>query len=172
MDILQYGGGIVTGKQRLEQQQVEDEMSYNGKIVVIGLVGGLFWSFIGYVAYYFHFIKFGPSLVLTPWAFGDWKNGPIGQWVGILVIGLLSILVAFIYKIILQKVYNIWAPMLFGVSLWAIVFYLLNPIFPNLKSVAEFDVNTIITSICLYILYGLFIGYSISYEYKQAHMDQ
>lgn len=155
--------------ERVEQHEV-DEMSYNSKVVVIGFVGGLFWSLIGYAAYYFHFIKFGPSLVLTPWAFGDWKNGQIGQIVGILVIGLLSILVAFIYKIILQRFYNIWAPMLFGLALWAIVFYLLNPIFPHLKSVSKLDVNTIITSICLYILYGLFIGYSISYEYKQIQM--
>lgn len=152
----------------LVQSQKDDEMSYNGKVATIGFFGGLFWSLIGYFAFYFKFIKFGPALVLMPWALGDWKNGHLGQIVGILIIGLLSILVAFIYKVILQKVYNIWAGLLFGLALWAIVFYLLNPIFPGLKPVNELDVNSIITSICLYILYGLFIGYSISYEYKQG----
>lgn len=156
-------------EQVLEQNKKDDEMSYNGKVATIGFFGGLIWSFIGYFAFYFHFIKFGPALVLMPWALGDWKKSYIGQLIGILVISLLSILIAFVYKVLLQKVFSIWPGILFGVVLWGIVFCILNPIFPGLKPVSELDSNSIITSLCLYILYGLFIGYSISYEYKQIH---
>lgn len=154
-------------EQQLEQNKREEPMSYNAKVATIGFVGGLFWSFIGYFSFYFNFIKFGPALALMPWALGDWKKTYIGQFVGIFVIALLSILVAFLYKIIFQKYFNVWIPILFGLLLWAVVFLLLNPIFPGLKSIQNLDINSIITSICLYILYGLFIGYSISYEYAE-----
>ena len=154
-------------EQQLEQNQQEEPMSYNGKVATIGFIGGLFWGLIGYFSFYFNFINFGPALALMPWALGDWKNTYIGQIVGIVVIALLSILVAFLYKIIFQKIFNIWLPILFGLGLWAVVFLLLNPIFPGLKSVNNLDINSIITSVCLYILYGLFIGYSISYEYAE-----
>lgn len=150
-----------------EQSHAVEEMSYSGKVATIGFVGGLFWGFIGYFAYYFHFVKFGPALVLSPWALGDWKNGHLGQIVGIFVISFLSVIVAFIYRFLLQKIFNIWVPLFFGAGLWFIVFYLLEPIFPPLKPVTELDSNSLVTSICLYLLYGLFIGYSISYEYKE-----
>lgn len=153
--------------QQVERTAIDGEMSYNAKVATIGFVGGLFWGVIGYIAFFFNFIAVGPALVLMPWALGEWKNGNIGQIVGIVIIGLLSILVAFLYKVLLQKVNNMWAGVIFGFILWLIVFYLLNPIFPGLKSVPNLDKNTIITSISLYILYGLFIGYSISFEYAE-----
>ena len=159
------------GNQQLQQNKHENEMSYNMKVATIGFFGGLLWSIIAYVAFFFNFIRVGPALVLMPWALGDWKNGYIGQLVGIVVISLLSILVAFIYRLLLQKVESIWAGAGYGIVLWLVVFYLLNPIFPGLKTVANLDLNTIITSLCIYILYGVFIGYSISYEYQELQRE-
>ncbi|MBU8907716.1 YqhR family membrane protein [Desertibacillus haloalkaliphilus] len=157
------------GKEQLEQNKQEAPMSYHGKIATIGFFGGLIWSIVAYIAFFFNFMRVGPALVLMPWALGEWKEGYIGQIVGIIVISLLSIGVAFIYKLILEKVYSLWAGAIYGVALWALVFYVLNPVFPGLKSVANLDSNTIITSICLFIIYGIFIGYSISYEYAETY---
>lgn len=153
--------------ENLEQNKHGKQMSFNGTVASIGFFGGLIWSIIGYLAFFFNFIRVGPALVLMPWALGDWKNGYIGQLVGIAVISLLSIVVAFLYRFLLAKFNSIWPGLAFGVLLWFIVFYLLNPIFPGLKPLAELDINTVITSVCLYILYGVFIGYSISYEYYE-----
>ncbi|WP_209123072.1 YqhR family membrane protein [Alkalihalobacillus sp. BA299] len=159
-------------QQTLEQSRKDEPMSYNAKIATIGIFGGLLWSTLGYIAFFFNFARIGPALVLMPWALGDWKNGYIGQIVGIIVIGLLSVLVAFIYKLLFERFNSLWPGILYGIVLWLIVFYLLNPIFPGLKSVANLDSNTIITTICLYVLYGVFIGYSISYEYQEVKRVQ
>ncbi|MCT8138684.1 hypothetical protein H1D32_13610 [Anaerobacillus sp. CMMVII] len=142
-------------------------MSFNATVASIGFFGGLIWSFVGYLAFFFNFIRVGPALVLMPWALGDWKNGYIGQLVGIVVIAILSIAVAFLYRFILARFNSIWPGLAFGAGLWLLVFYFLNPIFPGLKSLANLDLNTIVTSFCIYILYGLFIGYSISYEFSE-----
>ncbi|WP_088104713.1 YqhR family membrane protein [Halalkalibacter urbisdiaboli] len=153
----------------LEQNQHPEQMSYGAKVALIGLFGGLIWSLIGYLAFYFKFIRVGPALILMPWALGDWKTTYIGQLVGIAVISLLSIGIAFFYRMLMQKIHIIWAGIGFGFVLWILVFYVINPFIPGLKAVQNLDLNTIITSLCLYVLYGLFIGYSISYEYAEQH---
>ena len=62
-----------------------------------------------------------------------------------------------------------WGGILYGVVLWLIVFYGVNPLLPNLESVSHLERNTIITTLCLYILYGVFIGYSISFETQEMN---
>lgn len=151
----------------LEQNKHEQPESFNATVVSIGFFGGLIWGIVGYLAFFFNFIRVGPALVLMPWALGDWKNGFIGHMIGIIVISILSIAVAFIYRYILARFNGIWPGFVYGLLLWLVVFYILNPIFPSLKPLANLDLNTIVTGICLYILYGVFIGYSISYEYSE-----
>ncbi|MCA1030702.1 hypothetical protein LCL95_06540 [Bacillus timonensis] len=157
--------------QKLEQNKKEQPMSFLAKVIVTGLFGGIFWSLLAYFSYIFSFTEISPNLVLQPWAVGDWKDGTLGQFIGISIIGLLSIGVALIYYAFLKKFQSIWAGIFFGVALWAIVFYVLNPIFPDLKSVAELERNTIITTICFYVLYGVFIGYSISFEASEMNQQ-
>lgn len=153
--------------ENLEQNKRDQPVSFNATVASIGFFGGLIWSLVGYFAFFFNFIRVGPALVLMPWALGDWKNGYIGHLVGIAVISILSIPIAFLYRFILAKYNSIWPGLIFGFILWLVVFYLLNPIFPGLKPLNNLDLNTIVTGICLYILYGVFIGYSISYEYNE-----
>ncbi|MBG9784124.1 YqhR family membrane protein [Shouchella lehensis] len=145
------------------------QMGFPVKVILIGFFGGLIWSFIGYSSYYFHLTEVGPSFVLLPWALGDWKLGHTGQLVGIAVIAILSIGIAFFYKWTLQKLNSMWPGVGFGMLLWVIVFYILNPFIVDLKPVQSYSLNTIVTTLCLFILYGLFIGYSISYEYAEQN---
>lgn len=153
----------MTEKEKLEQNQHVQPMSFTGKVALIGFFGGVFWSFIGYLASILNFTKISPKLVLSPWMVGDWGKGVVGNLLGILIIGILSIIVAFLYSALFRKINKMWPGLLLGIVLWLIVFYLFNPLFPELQSVLELDRNTIITTICLYILYGVFIGYSISF---------
>ncbi|OIJ16860.1 hypothetical protein BKP37_04155 [Anaerobacillus alkalilacustris] len=153
--------------ENLEQNKREQQMSFNGTVASIGFFGGLIWSLVGYFAFFFNFIRVGPALVLMPFALGDWKNGYLGQLVGIALISFISIPISFLYRYILARFNSIWPGIGFGFVLWFIVFYFLNPIFPGLKPLVDLDLNSIITGICLYVLYGVFIGYSISYEYSE-----
>jgi hypothetical protein len=139
-------------------------MSFLAKVVVIGLVGGVFWSFLAYLAYIINLTEVSPNLILQPWVLGAWKDKALGMVISILIIGVISIVAALIYYAALKRFKNMLAGIIYGVALWALVFYVLNPIFPNLKTVRELEMNTIITTICFYILYGVFVGYSISFE--------
>lgn len=163
MDILLFEVMNVGNRKK----QNEQSLSFHSTVALIGFFGGLIWSILGYLAFYFNFTRVGPALALMPWALGDWKNGWLGQLVGIGVIAVLSIAAAFLYRLVFAKINKTWPGLLFGLVLWLMVFGLFNPMFPGLKPLTQLDLNTIITNICLYLLYGLFIGYSVSYEYHE-----
>lgn len=160
---------MAENQEQFEQNKRERPLSLLMKVVITGFVGGVFWSLLGYLAYFFHFTEISPNMILIPWVAGDWKYGKLGNYIAIFLIGLLSILVALIYYAVLKRIKGTWAGVLYGFVLWLAVFYGLNPLFPNLETVARLERNTIITTLCLYILYGVFIGYSISFETQEMN---
>jgi preprotein translocase subunit SecG len=158
--------------QQLEQNKREQPMALWMKAAITGFVGGVFWSLLGYLAHFFHFTELSPNMILLPWNIGDWKYGKTGNYLAIFLIGVLSIAVALLYYVLLRKIKSMWAGVGYGIALWVIVFYVLNPFLPGLRSVSQLERNTVITTICLYILYGLFIGYSISFETQESEHQQ
>lgn len=152
---------------KLEQNKKEEPMSVIGKAITTGFIGGVFWSLLAYLAYILNFTEVSPNLILQPFALGDWKDGTLGQFISIVIIGLISIGAALVYYAVLKKFKSMWIGIVFGGALWALVFFILNPIFPNMDTVFELPRGTIVTTLCLYILYGTFVGYSISFDYNE-----
>lgn len=127
-----------------------------------GMISGSFWV----IMYYLNFTEISlRSILVRPFSNASWTNGWIGDIVSIIVFGVLSLLIAYIYYLALKKLLSIWISIIFGIGLWLIFFYLLLPIIPNIRAVVEFNARTTVTTLCLFILYGTFIGYSISYDY-------
>ncbi|MGC4376520.1 YqhR family membrane protein [Fictibacillus sp. Mic-4] len=152
-----------------KSQQMETDGSFMSRVISVGFFGGLIWSLLAFLAYYLNFTKVGPALILAPWALGKWKNEWLGHLIGVVILALLSILVAIGYRFLLSKVKSMWAGILYGTVLWFIVFYVLHPIFPGLEPMNKIGKNTVVTTLCLFILYGLFIGMTISFEYSERY---
>ncbi|MDQ0213840.1 uncharacterized BrkB/YihY/UPF0761 family membrane protein [Oikeobacillus pervagus] len=153
---------------KLEQNQSEEPMSFIMMTVVTGFVGGVIWSLVAYFFYMFQFTKIEPNIILEPFTVGHWRNTWIGIILSIIVYGIVSIGAALLYYALLRKVKSWWAGALYGILLFLIVFFILNPMFPSMKSWKDTDFNTIMTCVCVYILYGVFIGYSISFENSEV----
>lgn len=134
--------------------------------IVTGFVAGATAGFMGYAAHYFHFSEINPDLILAIWQ-GNWKEGWIGNVVAIITYGVLSILVALIYYMIFKNQKSLWWGFGYGIIIFIVVFFLLPFIIPGLEFVNDYTVTTIVTGLCIFILYGTFIGYSISYEYNE-----
>lgn len=158
-------------KDKLEQNEHAKPMSMKMTSVITGFFGGVFWSAIGFLAYYFHFTKIRPNTILEHWTIGEWKTNWIGTIVSFILIGILGIAAALLYYFTLKKFRKIWVGAAYGIVLFGVVFCILNPLFPNLNPITELDRNTIITTVCLYILFGIFVGYSISYEYNEQQEE-
>lgn len=154
----------MTEQNKKEHTQSDKPMSFISMVIITGLFGGILWSAIGLLAYLFSFTEVHPRVILEPWTIGEWKKGWLGTVISLAIIGVISIGVAFVYYAVLKKFKSIWIGIGYGAALFLLVFIVLNPIFPSIKPFGELGRNTIITTVCLYILYGVFIGYSISYE--------
>ncbi|WP_345239621.1 YqhR family membrane protein [Pontibacillus salipaludis] len=152
----------------LEQNQKEPPMSVISKSLVTGFVGGVLWSFVGTIAYFFNFSSVSAgSFVIRSFVQNEWSSNWLGELIAILAVGLVSLLIAILYFGLLKNTKGLWPSMAFGVVLWFIVFFLFQPVFSAVPQLGELDSDTIVTSLCLFILYGTFIGYSISYDYQQ-----
>lgn len=154
------------------QSEKEKPMSFIALVIWTGMVGGIFWSSMGYLAYVFNFIEFSPRIILEPWAIGGWKNSWLGTVISIVAIGFISTIVAFAYYLILRKFKTIYIGMGFGIALFVCVYVILNPLFPGMAPFLELKRDTIITSACLYVLYGVFVGYTISYEESEVQLQK
>lgn len=131
-----------------------------------GFINGLLWSTIWIIMYYFNFTEITPkAYLLRPWKSITWTNGWIGDIVSIIIIAVLSIIVASIYYMLFKRLSSIWIGVIYGCLIWIILFMAIHPIIPYTKQLSSFSKETIVTTLSLFILYGTFIGYSISFDY-------
>lgn len=150
----------------------ERRRSFFERIMVTGFVGGVLWSSLGWLAHFLNFAEISPNLILQPFVQAGWKDGRWGNLLSILLIGLLSILAAFLYYAVFKKVKSMWGGFFYGLILWALVFYGFAFLFPAVKNAGEYSGDTNVTTLCLYILFGVFVGYSISFEENELGTNQ
>ncbi|WP_108670828.1 YqhR family membrane protein [Peribacillus acanthi] len=149
---------------KTEQDHSEKPNSALFNAILIGFFGGLLFSAIGQFTYYFNFSELGPKIIVPSWVSENISKGWVSALVSFLIIGVISIIVALVYYVTLRKVNTIFAGVGFGVAIWAVVFFAINPFLDKMDKVGKMETNTLITTFCLYLLYGAFIGYSISYD--------
>lgn len=137
------------------------------KIASIGFFGGIFWSTVSLVLSFFDFTQIGPRFVLERVPLGNWANNYIEVLLSIFSIGIISIVIAFVYYFIGKKFTGVLPGVFYGLLLWVIVFLLIGKIAFDLKPIKEYSTDTMVTSICLFILYGTFISYSVSFATQE-----
>ena len=72
-----------------------------------------------------------------------------GNVSGIVCMGLLSILIAFLYKAFLAKFEGILPGIIYGLFWWALLFFGVGLIAPAIKSALHLPKETIVTTICI-----------------------
>ena len=164
-----------------KNKQLEQRNELSGvftKSLLTGFIGGMLWSVFGVILYFFKFSEVAPkTFLLRSWLTAEWTNSWLGDVISILGVGVISILTAIIYYFVFKKINVMWTGIIYGALLWGIIFYVLQPVFSNVPRLADLQLKTIVSTICLFILYGGFIGYSISFDYhsmkiKLKHQKQ
>ncbi|WP_052487200.1 YqhR family membrane protein [Gordoniibacillus kamchatkensis] len=96
-----------------------------------------------------------------------------GGVVGWMFFTLFSAAAGILYAAILRKVKGPWPGLLYGVLWWVFLYLLFGPVAGMLPPVQKLGWTTLITDLCLFVLWGLFIGYSIAVEFtKEEKRDQ
>ncbi|MFC7060601.1 YqhR family membrane protein [Halobacillus seohaensis] len=148
-----------------DQSKKEPPQSVLAKSLTVGFVAGILWSALGAISYYFHFSEVSAaSFIFRSFWQTSWTGSFLGEALAVLIVGLLSIFVSLVYYILLKQWNGIWPGFGLGVALFGVLFFLLNPIFGAVPHWNELSSNSLVTNFCLFILYGVFIGYSISFE--------
>lgn len=168
-------------KQQIEQNQQEqqeqqdlqdqhDQVSTNKKkwqmAFSIGLAAGVIWGIVSFLAYYLQFTDVGLSIYAKPILNPDYLMKWQGHLIGLGFFVLFTLVASIIYVNLLVRFKSPWAGIIYGLFLWGLIFIVLNPMLNLTKPVKELGLNTNSVMISLYILIGLFIGYSLSAEFN------
>lgn len=155
-----------------DRTKVKEPMGYGATITAIGLFGGIFWGAIFQLFAFFNFTEIGPNFVIRTWIKADFAKGWVGAVLSLICLAVISLLFAYLYSALFRKIISYWLGVFYGIAIWALVFLVLRPLFPGMKTVMELSIDTIITTFCLFLLFGLFIGYSISFEYHEREIEK
>ncbi|GEN45295.1 YqhR family membrane protein [Alkalibacillus haloalkaliphilus] len=148
---------------------MEKESSVFKKGLFAGLVGGILFATAGSMAYFLSFSDVShASFVFRSFFDGEWTTGWIAESISIVITGIIGVIPALIYYLLFKKLRGMMPGLIYGIALWFIVFGLLNPLFSYVPDLFSLNMDTIATTMSQFILYGVFIGYTISYE----HHDQ
>ncbi|MBS4199640.1 hypothetical protein KHA93_08225 [Bacillus sp. FJAT-49732] len=145
------------------------QMSVLQLACVTGFIAGVLGTLFAFFVHYFNFTEMSPKVILIPFT-GKWTDGWLGFVVTAILNGLISIVVALLYYMALRKQKSLIWGAVYGILIFIIIFLVLYPMIPGVEWLFRYNLNTIVTEICFFLLYGLFIGYSISYEYEEQLM--
>ena len=71
---------------------------------------------------------------------------------------------AIVYWLALGKLRGPWAGFVFGAAWWGLFYALLGPMIGAVPPLRTIGWDSIVTDLCLYLIWGLFIGFSIAFE--------
>lgn len=140
--------------------------------VYIGFFAGLLWGGIKIIEHYLHFTTLSPGFLIEPFflhSFLSTWQGILTGWVAFII---FSIAAALIYSVMLAKARGPWYGLGYGLFWWAVIFLLFGPVTGTTKWIAYMDLNTVLTDFGLYLLWGLFIGYSITFEFTDERVRE
>ncbi len=134
--------------------------------LTIGFFAGLFWGGAFFVAYYINFSNLGTSMFVKPFLKSELVNKWQGHLIGWIIFILLCEIVAIIYSLLLTRYKTPWMGILYGIVIWGLIMFILNPLIKFSKPFLELGYSTNSVLLSVFILTGLFIGYSLSTEFE------
>ena len=130
----------------------------------IGFFAGLFWTCLRLISYYLKFTTEPVGFLLKGWVAATKLGGWYGLLLGSLAFILLSILASVIYMWLFRRMEGPWPGLWYGLAWW-IVLFIVTPQFGLTKLSIKAVYYSLATDACLFILWGMFIGFSIAFEF-------
>lgn len=149
-------------KEQQEQPTVTNPVLF---ALEIGIFAGLIWGGFRWFFYKFQFTTIIPGYLAEPFFKHSFLLSPAGQWVGWLYFTLFSIIAALIYTLAFRHLKGPWPGITYGIIWWMIIYPLFGVSSGVLQKLSQLTWTTNLTEFCLFVLWGLFIGYSIAVEF-------
>jgi len=133
----------------------------------IGLAAGVIWGLARWLAVAMNLTKVPEAFLIDPWVKRSVLAYPIWQIVGFAAFVLMSIMAAYIYYGILKPLRGPLPGIFFGMAWWAAFYAALGPFIGAMPPLMALGWDSLITDLCLFTVWGLFIGFSIAFEFHE-----
>jgi hypothetical protein len=130
----------------------------------IGFFAGLIWGLVRWLLTGLNFTSVIQAFLLDPFAIRTNLGGFYWQAAGLAAFIIMSMLAALVYLAILGRLSGPWPGLLFGAGWWGLVYAFIGPLVGAVPPLRTIGWNSITTDLCLFLLWGLFIGFSIAFE--------
>ncbi|WHX47475.1 YqhR family membrane protein [Paenibacillus woosongensis] len=131
----------------------------------LGLFAGLIWGGARGLMYFFRLTVIVPGYLAEPFYKTQFLKTQAGYYVGWLYFILFSIVAALLYTLFMRRLKGPYPGILYGIVWWLIIFLGVGPMLGMTKKITELPADTLISEFCLYLLWGLFIGYTAAMEF-------
>lgn len=138
----------------------------------VGFFAGAIWGAVRWISYYLGFTDVVPGFLVEPFFTHDYLAGTEGFLVGYAAFIGMSIVAAFLYLVLghllwgdRSKLRGPWPGVVFGVGWYVLLYLLVGPMVGMLPPLGVNDWDSIWFDGCLFLVWGLFIGYTITFEY-------
>ncbi|MET3940997.1 hypothetical protein ABIC22_003809 [Paenibacillus sp. PvP094] len=149
-------------KQRQGQHYYTKPFSF---AVELGFFAGFIWGGIHWLNYLLHFSIVPLGFLAEPFFKHEYIYTAAGHLTGWLFFIVFSIVAALIYTYTLRKWKGPLPGIGYGIVWWLIIFVLVGPKLDMVKPINRLTWDSIITEFCFFLLWGLFIGYTVAMEY-------
>jgi len=136
-----------------------------------GFFGGILWGGLRIVFHYLKFTSIVPGFLIEPWFHHPFLEQAAGYLAGWLSFVVFSMAAALLYALALRNLKGPWPGIAYGAAWWLILFALAGPAAGITPELGRLNADTITSEACLFVLWGLFIGYTISYEFTEERPD-
>lgn len=138
------------------------------RAILVGFCGGIIWGIFYLIMYLFNMVEIDHLAILRKWFQDEWINRWYAHLIFLIMLSIVSILFALLYYYLLRKMKSWVVGGLYGIALAFIVYFIIPLITTGFNSFEKFHADTHIGIVCTFLLYGVFVGYTISYD--EQHM--
>lgn len=133
--------------------------------LTLGLFAGLIWGSLRWLSVALNLTKVPQAFLADPFIKRTHLDTIAWHCFGLALFVLMSIVAAYLYWFILGKLRGPWPGLFFGAAWWVLLFFWIGPATGAIPAFKEIGLGSLFTECAVYVLWGLFIGYSFAFEF-------
>ncbi|MFD0711035.1 YqhR family membrane protein [Paenibacillus sp. GCM10027626] len=131
----------------------------------LGFFAGLIWGLVRWMLYSIKFTKVIPAFLAEPFFRHQFLVSGWGHALGLGFFILFSIAATFLYIVVFGRLKGPWWGIIYGIAWWAVLMVAAGPLWGTMEPFNRIGYDTISTEFSVFVVWGLFIGYTIAFEF-------
>ncbi|MBB3109160.1 hypothetical protein FHS18_001212 [Paenibacillus phyllosphaerae] len=131
----------------------------------LGFFAGLIFGVGRWIVYYLQYTRVVPGFLIDSFFRISFLKTGWGQLLGLGSFIVFSIVATFLYMFLLGRFKGPWAGLIYGAVWWGGLFLVIGPLLGLVEPIRQIGYNTLSTELAVFLIWGLFIGYTYAFEF-------